>query len=74
MQIRLPVRFYRAVPTSNPEGLVEEKWTLEETLSHLSRKAGLPADAWKEGATFEIFEGQKFEERSGTKESRHGGG
>jgi AmmeMemoRadiSam system protein A len=57
-----------------PQVPVEEKWTLEETLSHLSRKAGLPADAWKEGATFEIFEGQKFEERSGTKESRHGGG
>lgn len=29
MQIELPVRFYRAVPTSNPDGLVDEKWTLD---------------------------------------------
>ncbi len=49
-----------------PQVPVEEKWTLEETLSHLSRKAGLPADAWKEGATFEVFEGQVFEEPRAT--------
>jgi len=29
MQIEMPVRFYRAVPTSNPDGLVEENWTLD---------------------------------------------
>ncbi len=29
MQITLPVRFYRAVPTSNPQGLVEEDWVLD---------------------------------------------
>jgi len=57
-----------------PQVPVEEKWTLEETLSHLSRKAGLAADAWKAGATFEVFEGQKFEELPAAKEGRHGGG
>jgi AmmeMemoRadiSam system protein B/AmmeMemoRadiSam system protein A len=56
-----------------PQVPVEEKWTLEETLSYLSRKAGLAADAWREGATFEVFEGQSFEERSGSKEGAHGG-
>ncbi len=29
MQITLPVRFYRAVPTSSPAGLVEEEWSLD---------------------------------------------
>jgi nicotinamidase-related amidase len=29
MHIQLPVRFYRAVPTSNPDGLVEEQWSLD---------------------------------------------
>jgi AmmeMemoRadiSam system protein A len=40
----------------------EEGWTIEETLSHLSRKAGLPADAWKDGAAFSVFTGQVFHE------------
>ena len=57
-----------------PQVPVEEKWTLEETLSHLSRKAGLAADAWKSGADFEVFEGQKFGESRGSREGRHGGG
>lgn len=34
-EIGLPVRFYRAVPTSNPEGLVEEQWTLNVTRTAL---------------------------------------
>jgi nicotinamidase-related amidase len=29
MRITLPVRFYRAVPTSNPQGYVEEPWELD---------------------------------------------
>jgi AmmeMemoRadiSam system protein B/AmmeMemoRadiSam system protein A len=45
-----------------PHVAVEQGWTVEETLSHLSRKAGLPANAWREGASFEIFEGQIFGE------------
>lgn len=39
-----------------PEVAVEQKWTREETLTYLSRKAGLPPDAWKQGAAFQVFE------------------
>ena len=39
-----------------PEVAVEQKWTKEETLSILcSEKAGLPPDAWKEGAKLRIY-------------------
>lgn len=47
-----------------PQVPVEEKWTIEETLTHLSRKAGLAGDAWKEGASFAVFTGQVFRERA----------
>jgi AMMECR1 domain-containing protein len=36
-------------------------WGLEETLSHLARKAGLPADGWREGATFEVFTTTRYQ-------------
>jgi len=39
-----------------PEVAVEQGWTKEETLAYLSRKAGLSADAWREGAQFQVFE------------------
>lgn len=45
---------YRAVYL--PEVATEQGWTVEETLSSLSQKAGLPANAWKEGARFKVFE------------------
>jgi AmmeMemoRadiSam system protein A len=48
-----------------PEVAPEQGWTLEETLTHLARKAGLPADAWREGATFEVFESIVFGGREG---------
>ena len=38
-----------------PEVAVEQKWTREETLSELSLKAGMDANAWKEGARFKVF-------------------
>ncbi len=38
-----------------PEVAVEQKWTVDETLSSLSQKAGMPADAWREGTTFQVF-------------------
>jgi AMMECR1 domain-containing protein len=43
-----------------PEVAAEQGWTREETLSHLSRKAGLPADAWREGARFQVFTTVKY--------------
>jgi len=34
----------------------EEGWTVNQTLTHLSAKAGLYKDAWKSGAEFLVFE------------------
>ena len=45
-----------------PQVAPEQGWGLEETLTHLSMKAGLSADAWKEGASFSVFEGIIFSE------------
>lgn len=45
---------YRAVYL--PEVATEQGWTVEETLASLSKKAGLPPDAWREGARFKVFE------------------
>lgn len=39
-----------------PEVAPEQGWTVEETLSSLSEKAGLLPSAWKEGAQFQVFE------------------
>lgn len=39
-----------------PEVAPEQGWTVEETLASLSEKAGLPPDAWKDGASFQVFE------------------
>ncbi|MBN1417821.1 MAG: AmmeMemoRadiSam system protein B [Planctomycetes bacterium] len=45
-----------------PQVATEQGWDRETTLSHLARKAGLPSDAWREGATFEVFRAQVFSE------------
>jgi len=38
-----------------PEVAMEQKWTVEETLSSLSQKAGMGPDAWRKGARFKVF-------------------
>jgi AmmeMemoRadiSam system protein A len=38
-----------------PEVAVEQGWTKEETLTFLSRKAGLSGDAWKKDTRFQVF-------------------
>ena len=38
-----------------PEVAETMGWDLETTLSQLAIKAGLPADAWRDGASFEVF-------------------
>jgi AmmeMemoRadiSam system protein A len=38
-----------------PEVAVEQKWTVEQTLTSLSQKAGMPPDAWREGTDFQVF-------------------
>jgi MEMO1 family protein len=45
-----------------PQVATEQGWGLEETLAHLALKAGLPTDAWKEGASFQVFEATVFGE------------
>jgi len=39
-----------------PEVATEQGWTREQTLESLSEKAGLPPDAWRAGAQFQLFE------------------
>ena len=45
-----------------PQVAPEQGWDLPTTLSYLSKKAGLPSDAWREGATFETFQAEVFHE------------
>ncbi|MBM4355397.1 MAG: AmmeMemoRadiSam system protein B [Deltaproteobacteria bacterium] len=45
-----------------PQVAPEQGWTVADTLTHLSTKAGLPPDAWREGADFELFEAIVFHE------------
>ena len=45
-----------------PQVAPEQGWDLAETLTHLSMKAGLPANAWQEGAEFDVFEAIVFGE------------
>lgn len=45
-----------------PQVASEQGWDREQTLAHLSRKAGLPEDAWRTGARFEVFEARVFGE------------
>lgn len=45
-----------------PQVAPEQGWDIAQTLTHLSMKAGLPADAWKSGAKFTVFEAIVFSE------------
>ena len=45
-----------------PQVAPEQGWDLPTTLSYLAKKAGLPAEAWREGATFETFQAEVFHE------------
>ena len=45
-----------------PQVAVEQGWDRDTTLTYLAKKAGLPADAWREGATFDVFEAVVFGE------------
>ncbi len=54
-----------------PQVAPEQGWGLEETLTHLSAKAGLPADAWRAGAEFLVFEAQVVREKGLTGKHAH---
>jgi AmmeMemoRadiSam system protein B/AmmeMemoRadiSam system protein A len=45
-----------------PQVAPEQGWDVDEMLTHLSLKAGLPSDAWKEGASFLVFQADVFGE------------
>ena len=45
-----------------PQVAPEQGWDLPTTLSYLSQKAGLPADAWRDGAAFDTFQAEVFHE------------
>jgi len=45
-----------------PQVATEQGWDRDTMLEHLSMKAGLPRDAWRQGATFEVFTAQVFAE------------
>lgn len=45
-----------------PQVAPEQGWNVEQMLTQLSRKAQLPADAWKEGASFLVFQAVVFGE------------
>jgi AmmeMemoRadiSam system protein A len=45
-----------------PQVASEYGWDREEFLEHTCEKAGLPGDAWKQGATIQIFSAQVFGE------------
>jgi hypothetical protein len=45
-----------------PQVAPEQGWDLPTTLQHLAQKAGLPPDAWKEGASFLVFQAEVFGE------------
>jgi AmmeMemoRadiSam system protein A len=43
-----------------PQVAVEHGWTVEQFLEYTCRKAGLPRDAWRNGATVVAFEAEVF--------------
>ena len=45
-----------------PQVAPEQGWDLDTTLSHLSYKAGLDPNAYKENASFEVFQAEVFSE------------
>lgn len=46
-----------------PQVAPEQGWDLDQTLTHLSMKAGLPAEAWKQPeTTFQTFQAIVFQE------------
>jgi AmmeMemoRadiSam system protein B/AmmeMemoRadiSam system protein A len=45
-----------------PQVAPEQGWDVDQMLTHLSQKAGLPGDAWKQGASFLVFQADVFGE------------
>ena len=47
-----------------PQVAPEQGWNLEQMLTHLCIKAGIPQDSWRSGADFSVFEAIVFSESS----------
>ena len=47
-----------------PQVAVERHWDRDRFLEETCRKAGLPPDAWRRGATIERFTAEVFRERN----------
>jgi AmmeMemoRadiSam system protein A len=45
-----------------PQVAPEQGWDRETMLDQLAQKAGLPRDAWRSGASFQVFEARVFSE------------
>ncbi len=45
-----------------PQVAVEQGWDRDTLLTQLALKAGLPGDAWREGAEFQTFQAEVFSE------------
>ena len=45
-----------------PQVAPEQGWNVEQMLSHLSAKAGLSPDAWKQDTQFLVFQADVFGE------------
>ena len=43
-----------------PQVAPEQGWDRETLLDHLALKAGLPADAWRHGASLQVFAAEVF--------------
>jgi AmmeMemoRadiSam system protein A len=52
-----------------PQVPVEHGWDREEFLAHTCSKAGLPCDAWRQGARLFVFEAEVFGERPSLRQS-----
>ena len=48
-----------------PQVATEHGWSVMNFVEHTCLKAGLPRDAWKEGARLKVFEAEVFGERRG---------
>ncbi len=46
-----------------PQVAPEQGWDLDTMLTYLARKAGLPGDAWRSGASFQTFQAHVFGEK-----------
>ena len=53
-----------------PQVAPEQGWDVNQMLTRLSLKAQLPADAWKEGASFLVFQAVVFGEPRPSKTGR----